>query len=98
MTATPDISPELMAYFAGRQRQRAQAVADVLNRLTERELLLVKEAAVMGFVQGVMHQRDTGDKIPGDRAILMSVVEDVLAFPENYPTLANYTESDEADQ
>jgi hypothetical protein len=100
MTTTPDTTPvpeALVAYLRQREIQRAEDVAELLTRFSERELLLMKEAAVMGYVQGVRHG-PYRDKIPGDRAILLEVAEACLSFRDLYPTITGYQpEAEEAD-
>lgn len=91
MTTTPqaDSLPDVIVqYIAGRDAYRAKAVAQLLSGLTERELLLVKEAAVMGWVQGVRHH---DLKIPGDRQVLVTVVDACRSFADLYPTITNHT-------
>lgn len=78
--------PEWLAdYLVKRGAQRAEAVNAVLARLTERERALVKDAAVMGYVQGHRHPRDGGDL--KDDAVLSLVVDACLAFPDLYPAV-----------
>jgi hypothetical protein len=93
LTADPGVPDFLVDYFTQREASRAQAVAAVLTGLTERELLLVMEAAVMGWVQG---QRHHDLPIPGNRKILTTVVDACLAFADIYPTISGYVEDDEA--
>ncbi|MEU1506468.1 hypothetical protein [Kitasatospora sp. NPDC005748] len=83
----------LVAYFAQREAARLDAVADLLFGLTERERLLVKEAAVMGWVQGVRHH---DLKYPGDRQALITVVDACITFPDLYPTITNYVSDQES--
>jgi hypothetical protein len=88
--AVPDA---LVSYFAQRETARLDAVADLLAGLTERERLLVKEAAVMGWVQGMRHH---DVKFPGDRQALIAVVDACLSFSDLYPTITNHTADQEA--
>jgi hypothetical protein len=81
MPTTEDV---IARYFAQRETARAEAVTEILTSLTERELLLVKEAAVMGWVQGMRHH-DLA--YPGDRQALVKVVDACIAFPDLYPTI-----------
>jgi hypothetical protein len=92
VTAATGVPDFLVDYFTQREASRAQAVANVLTGLTERELLLVREAAVMGWVQGMRHH---DLKCPGDRKILTSVVDACLSFSDVYPTISGYVEDDE---
>ncbi|MGW6912516.1 hypothetical protein ACWGB8_01640 [Kitasatospora sp. NPDC054939] len=82
----------LVDYFAQREDYRARAVAGVLSGLTNRERLLVREAAVMGWVQGIRHH-DLA--YPGDRQALTAVVDACLSFPDLYPTITNHASTNE---
>jgi len=77
----------LVEYMAKRRQDRAESLEHALAHLTPRELSLVREAAVMGYVQGV---RATGVqvKIPLDSEIVALVVGDASSFADLYPTLA----------
>jgi hypothetical protein len=60
----------------------------ILDRLEPREALILREAAVMGFVQGVMwagalHER----QVPPDREIVYRTLDGIGGFPDTYPTL-----------
>nr|BEK68812.1 hypothetical protein KPHV_60390 [Kitasatospora purpeofusca] len=90
--ADVDLPDALVAYFAQRETARLDAVAELLARLTERERLLVKEAAVMGWVQGMRHH-DVG--YPGDQQALITVVDACIAFSDLYPTITNYVPEQE---
>jgi hypothetical protein len=78
-------------YLAQRDASRRDAVAELLAGLTEREFLLVKEAAVMGWVQGMRHHDLT---FPGDANALITVVDACIAFADRYPTITNYQTED----
>ena len=78
----------LLQYIAGRDAARATAVANTLTALTERELLLVKEAAVMGWVEGIRHH---DLPCPKDLKILTTVVDACLSHGDLYPTITGYT-------
>ena len=87
--STPDLSEPYMRYFAARQQQRRDDFTAAVGRLTAREYALVREAAVMGFVQG--HRAAGGgnrEDIPPDLEILYRVVTDAEAMNDLYPTLA----------
>ncbi|MFD0509417.1 hypothetical protein ACFQ0G_53925 [Streptomyces chiangmaiensis] len=60
-------------------------MASVLESLTERELRLVKDAAVMGYVRGKMSSRT--EPIRKDSAILGEVIDACLAAPDLYPAI-----------
>lgn len=86
-----DALPEqLLNYFATREAQRADAVNAVLSELTDRELRLVKEAAVMGYVQGAMHLK--GERIPKDSQILATVIDACLSHADLYPAVNAVTQ------
>jgi hypothetical protein len=76
---------QLVAYLAERDTQRANAVDATLACLTERERRLVREAAVMGYVQGRRHPKDADH--PKDTAVLHLVVDACLAAPDLYPVI-----------
>jgi hypothetical protein len=82
-----EIPPELINYLVNRDRAREERTDQALAALTPRELALVREAAVMGYVQGAMAQK--GQAIPVDSAILRLVVTACLAIPDLYPTLSD---------
>ncbi|MCX5587586.1 hypothetical protein [Streptomyces erythrochromogenes] len=84
-TALPDF---LVGYLAQRDEQRITETLNMLADLSERELRLVKEAAVMGWVQGMRHADQT---IPKDRQILFTVADACRAFPDLYPTITGWT-------
>lgn len=75
----------LVDYFAQRQQQRAAAVEEFLNGLTEYERGLFHDAAVMGYVRGSMHPRDAD--IPLNKAIIADVVNACFAHNDLYPTV-----------
>lgn len=76
----------LLAYFAAREAQRAEASAAFLAKLTERERRLMREAAVMGYVRGRMHP--DGEAHPKDSAVFAEVIDACLALPDLYPVIA----------
>ncbi len=61
-------------------------VAQFLGRLTDREHTLIRDAAVMGYVQGRRHPRD--EDHPKDSAVLRLVIDAALAIPDLYPAVA----------
>ena len=81
-----DLPEALERYLDRMDSSRRDDIARVLDGLTEREVLLVKDAAVMGWVQGMRHH---DLRIPGDSKIVTTVVDACLAFPEYYPTLSS---------
>lgn len=96
MTTHPD--DFLIDYLARQDAARVDRAASVFAALTDRERLLVKEAAVMGYVRGSMAPK--GEKVPKDSAITQEVVMACMSFPDLYPTITGYVadDSDEEDQ
>ena len=80
-----EIPALLLAYFAEREQQRAAAVDTFLDSLTDYERGLVHDAAVMGYVQGLMRDRSEG--VPKDSQTMALVVDACLAMPDKYPTV-----------
>lgn len=78
--------PDFMVnYLAERDAQRASAVDDFLARPTPRERALFHDAAVMGYVQGLMRDRSEG--CPKDSQVMAPVVDACFAFPDLYPAV-----------
>lgn len=79
----------LEGYLQMRQTERGQAVDRLAETFTDRELRLIKEAAVMGYVQGAMSHpyRET---IPHDRDILAQVLDGCLHNADLYPVITGY--------
>lgn len=86
----------LIDYLTRRDAERADNAASAFAALTERERLLVREAAVMGYVRGTMAPK--GEKIPKDSAITQEVVTACLSFPDLYPTITGYVADDEPEE
>lgn len=86
MTAPTD--DFLLDYLARQDAARADRAAAAFTALTDRERLLVHDAAVMGYVRGTMAPK--GEAIPKDSAIVQEVVTACLSFPDIYPTLTGY--------
>jgi hypothetical protein len=87
-----DLPDAIVQLFAQRQTYRDNATAEAWNALTEREQALVKDAAVMGWVQGMRHH---DLKYPGDRQVVPIVIEACLAFADLYPAISNYQPAEE---
>ncbi|MEU9333171.1 hypothetical protein AB0D49_08395 [Streptomyces sp. NPDC048290] len=85
MTVAAALPAPLIAYLAERDRQHADAVTAFLERLTDYERGLVHDAAVMGYVQGLMRDRSEG--CPKDSQVIRLVVDACLAHPDLYPTV-----------
>ena len=75
----------IVSYLAARDAQRADAVSAFLASLTDRERGLFHDAAVMGYVQGLM--RDRAEGCPKDSAVMALVADACFAFPDLYPTV-----------
>lgn len=75
----------LVNYLVERDAQRANAVDAFLERLTPRERGLFHDAAVMGYVQGLMRNQTEG--CPKDPRIMALVAAECLALPDLYPTV-----------
>ena len=75
----------LLAYFAQREAARADAVSAFLASLTDRERGLFHDAAVMGYVQGLMRSREEG--VPKDSQVMSLVIDACFAFPDLYPAV-----------
>jgi hypothetical protein len=83
---TAQLPEALAAYLVARDRDREQHTDAALAALTLRERYLIREAAVMGYVQGAMSPR--GEAIPPDSEVLRLVVSACLAMPDLYPHLS----------
>jgi hypothetical protein len=81
-----ELPETLIRYLAERNTQRAENVDAVVAALTERERRLVREAAVMAYVQGLM--RDRAEGCPNDAVVLGLVVDACLAAPDLYPVIS----------
>jgi hypothetical protein len=88
-----DFPPELLDYFADRQRQRFETINRALATLKPFERRLVREAAVMGYVRGAMAGRSRAtlgeprdEDIPTDPQIIADVIGACIDM--DYPYLA----------
>lgn len=90
MTAAAPLPEWLVGHLVERADARQRRAAEVYNALTERERALVCEAAVMGYVQGLMRDRSEG--VPKNSQVVALVVQECLAFPDLYPTISGHTE------
>ncbi len=89
-----DSIPEILVdYLEKRQADRADRVRTLLASLTPWEQLLVHDAAVMGYVQGMRHP--TGEPIGKDRQTIAHVIDACLAFPDLYPAIKSLEDSTE---
>lgn len=82
------IPAAVVAYIAERDDWRGREVRRRWAALSPRERRLVREAAVMGYVQGVRAVPGSFDvKIRPDREIVSMVIDACSSFPELYPTI-----------
>lgn len=92
----PALVEGLARYWAERDKQRLAAVDQALAMLRPYERRLVKEAAVMGFVRGVMTGRSRatlgkprdGDVPENAMDILVEVIDACIAVGDIYPYIA----------
>lgn len=84
-----DLMVKLGEMFADNQRRREERAARALETMTPRERQLVREAAVMGYVQGV-RSTDGGHRatIPPDSQILADVLIACASFADLYQFIA----------
>lgn len=83
---TASLPPEIVAYFETRARKREQDIDERLAELTPRERSLVRDAAVMGYVQGRMDERARVET-PRDTPIMRMVVYAALREDTYYAVL-----------
>lgn len=83
---TQPLPDGLVDYLIARDAERADAVTQFLGRLTDREHTLMRDAAVMGYVQGRRHPQD--EDHPKDTVAFRLVVDAALAIPDLYPAVA----------
>jgi hypothetical protein len=87
-TVDPQLWDQLATYMAAREDLRATAVRRRWESLSKREQRLVREAAVMGYVEGVRSQPGGHDaKIPPDMDIVGMVIDSCSSMPDLYPTI-----------
>ena len=92
----PEIPEALLTYFAARETERHDNVNRILGALSDRERTLVREAAVMGYVQGTLDQR-AGVAFPKDSAIVWTVIDACRANPDKFPLLSMTEPTEEPD-
>jgi hypothetical protein len=96
---TDSTSSALRDYLAVRGEERARAVGLTCEAMNPREAALVREAAVMGYVQGVQACQawasaghpfltEGAPPIPPDSVVLATTVDACLAFRDLYPVMA----------
>jgi len=91
------IADGLLRYFATRRYERNELVDRAMAAMTDRERRLVREAAVMGYVQGV-RSMPGGHKatMPGDGVILRLVIDACLVMDDLYPEIGGLIEPEVA--
>jgi hypothetical protein len=88
--AVPDDAPmeEVLRYMQIRDQQRIDAAAHVLQAMTGRERRLFREAAVMGYVQGVRSVPGGHNAtIPPDSNIVFAVIAGARSMKDLYPVI-----------
>lgn len=83
---TTELPEAFLTYLAARDQERNERFHSMLSGLTERETRLIREAAVMGYVQGTQAGRDV--PVPRDSDIVRSVLLAADTFDDLYPTLS----------
>lgn len=84
---------EVVALNAARRMDRAN---ELWAALSDREKLLVKEAAVMGYVRGAMWAAPSSElTVPRDSVIVAEVVQCCDGMADKYPTIAQYVADEE---
>ena len=84
----PEVPEEILRYLAARDADRERGVDRALASLTDRERALVRDAAVMGYVQGVQATHAKEAAIPGDSVIVRRVIAGCQVFDDLYPTIS----------
>lgn len=82
--AKPPFDEAYLAYFNKMEKGRADRVAAVLERMTDRERALVREAAVMANAR--MWPRDAG-RVPPDSQVFADTILACLTMSDLYPTV-----------
>jgi len=82
-----DLLPRFLVEYLNKQdEKRIREVNDFLKKLTERELSLVSEIAVMGYVRGTMAPK--GERMPSSAHVVTEVVMAAIHEPDLYPNIA----------
>ena len=89
-----ELDEELLRYLAARDAQRNDHVNRILGELSERERRLVREAAVMGYVQG-SYGATPPKEIPSDSVIVWRVIDACQALPDLYPVIGGWVDDNE---
>lgn len=94
MTA-PTVDAELARILAANSEARLRHYDELFGRLTERERLIFREAAVSGFVQGTRAGITPESAFPGDREIVIRALACIDGNPDLYRTVSGYVEDAE---
>lgn len=89
-----EIDDALAQYLAARWTAEGRRVASVISVMRAREVRLVREAAIMGYVRGAMAGESAvfnggrlfSTQIPDGKDILATVISACLSMPDLYPT------------
>lgn len=83
------IPENLLTYLERREKARLDEFTELMGSLSPREQSLIREAAVMGFVQGTMAAGGIPrEHFPKDSEITQRVVEGCRGMSDIYPTIA----------
>lgn len=93
----PEIDETLARYLAARDTERDDHVNRALDALSDRERALVREAAVMGYVQGNIAGKVNDYVIPKNSAIVWQVIASCQSADDLYPTISGLTAMPERD-
>jgi hypothetical protein len=92
--SVPELKAFVAAYLVKQDARRVDAAEKLFEKFTEREQQLIKEAAVLGYVQGVYE----ADRHRGDRQILLTVLMDAQADTDKFPALTGYEPEPEPEE
>jgi len=86
----------LEQYLQGRDQERTQEFAEIHGKLSEREQALVRDAAIMGFVQGTLAAGGLPrEDFPSDRVILRETLLGCKSHKDLYPTIGTIGDEQE---
>jgi hypothetical protein len=88
---TEQIPDFLVDYHLKRDQERADQITAVWAEFTEREQGLIKDAAVMGWIQGAQR---VSEGWPGDWVAVPTVIGACLGLPSLYPTITGHGASE----
>lgn len=82
-----DIPAHIADYLQVRHNQQMAKVSGLLEPLTAREISLIRDAAVMGFVRGMVHAGPTIAQCPPDSDVLAEVLYALTYEAKNYKVI-----------